>query len=112
MERLLIACDFDGTITERDTLHVIVEEFGTRGLWGAIEPRLRAGEVTLEQAMQEEFASVRATPDQVRDVVRRSAGLRPGFGRLVGWAADEGHRLIIFSSGFRSVIRDVLAGMG
>ena len=112
MERLLIACDFDGTITERDTLHVIVEEFGTRGLWGAIEPRLRAGEVTLEQAMQEEFASVRATPEQVRDVVRRSAGLRPGFSRLVGWAADGGHRLIIFSSGFRSVIRDVLAGMG
>jgi 2-hydroxy-3-keto-5-methylthiopentenyl-1-phosphate phosphatase len=52
VDRLLIACDFDGTITERDTLHVIVEEFGTRGLWGAIEPRLRAGEVTLEQAMQ------------------------------------------------------------
>ena len=62
--------------------------------------------------MQEEFASVRATPEQVRDVVHRSAGLRPGFSRLVGWAADGGHRLIIFSSGFRSVIRDVLAGMG
>ena len=83
METLLIACDFDGTITERDTLHVIVEEFGTRGLWGAIEPRLRAGEVTLEQAMQEEFASVRATPEQVREVVLAGAGLRPGFTRLV-----------------------------
>ena len=112
MESLLIACDFDGTITERDTLHVIVEEFGTRGLWGAIEPRLRAGEVTLEQAMQEEFASVRATPDQVRETVLRSAGLRPGFTRLVVWADAAGHRLIIFSSGFRSVIRDVLASIG
>jgi HAD superfamily phosphoserine phosphatase-like hydrolase len=112
VERLLIACDFDGTITERDTLHVIVEEFGTRGLWAAIEPRLRAGEVTLEQAMQEEFATVRATPEQVRDVVRRDAGLRPGFSRRVEWAAAQGHRLFVFSSGFRSVIRDVLAGMG
>ena len=112
METLLIACDFDGTITERDTLHVIVEEFGTRGLWGAIEPRLRAGEVTLEQAMQEEFASVRATPEQVREVVLAGAGLRPGFTRLVEWAEGAGHRLIIFSSGFRSVIRDVLATMG
>ena len=65
METLLIACDFDGTITQRDTLHLIVEEFGTRGLWDTIEPRLRSGEVTLEEAMQEEFATVRATPEQV-----------------------------------------------
>ena len=53
MEKLLIACDFDGTITERDTLHLIVARYGERGLWDAIEPRLRAGELTLEQAMQE-----------------------------------------------------------
>jgi 2-hydroxy-3-keto-5-methylthiopentenyl-1-phosphate phosphatase len=58
---LLIACDFDGTITSRDTLHVIVEEFGVRGVWEALEPRLRRGEITVEQAMTEQFAAVRAT---------------------------------------------------
>jgi 2-hydroxy-3-keto-5-methylthiopentenyl-1-phosphate phosphatase len=112
VETLLIACDFDGTITERDTLHLIVEEFGTRGLWQAIEPRLRAGEVTLEQAMQEEFASVRATPGQVRELVLREAGMRAGFARLVDWAEARGHRLIVFSSGFRSVIRALLDHWG
>lgn len=114
MESLLIACDFDGTITERDTLHLIVEEFGTRGLWATIEPRLRAGEVTLEQAMQEEFATVRATPEQVRELVLRSAGLRAGFPELVSWSRARGHRLIVFSNGFRSVIDAVLerAGLG
>lgn len=112
MENLLIACDFDGTITRRDTLHLIVEEFGTRGLWAAIEPRLRAGEVTLEQAMQEEFATVRATPDQVRDLILREAGLRAGFPELVRWAEDRGHRLIVFSSGFRSVIEAAMAHWG
>ncbi len=112
VEKLLIACDFDGTITRHDTLHLIVEEFGTRGLWASIEPRLRAGEVTLEQAMQEEFASVRATPDQVRDLVLREAGLRPGFPELVAWAEGEGHRLVVFSSGFRSVIEAALGHWG
>ena len=112
METLLIACDFDGTITQRDTLHLIVEEFGTRGLWAAIEPRLRAGEVTLEQAMQEEFATVRATPDQVMELVLRDAGLRPGLSELVGWAREGGHRFIVFSSGFRSVIETVLGQWG
>lgn len=112
METLLIACDFDGTITRRDTLHLIVEEYGTRGLWQAIEPRLRAGEVTVEQAMQEEFASVRATPAQVRELVLRDAGLRPGFRELVAWADERGHRLVVVSSGFRTVIDALLAHWG
>jgi 2-hydroxy-3-keto-5-methylthiopentenyl-1-phosphate phosphatase len=112
VQTLLIACDFDGTITERDTLHLIVETFGTRGLWQAIEPRLRAGEVTLEQAMQEEFATVCATPAQVQELVLREAGLRAGFTELVSWSRDRGHRLIVFSSGFRSVIAAVLDRWG
>ena len=59
MKPLLIACDFDGTITCRDTLHVIVESFGERGVWERLEPRLRVGEITVEQAMQIQFAEVR-----------------------------------------------------
>jgi 2-hydroxy-3-keto-5-methylthiopentenyl-1-phosphate phosphatase len=112
VENLLIACDFDGTITRRDTLHLIVEEFGARGMWAAIEPRLRAGELTLEQAMQEEFATVRATPGQVRELILREAGMRPGFPELVAWAEARGDRLVVFSSGFRSVIDAVLGAWG
>ncbi len=109
---MLIACDFDGTITQRDTLHLIVEEYGTRGLWETIEPRLRSGEVTLEDAMQEEFATVRATPEEVVALVLRDAGIRPGLADLVRWARAEGHRFIVFSSGFRTVIRAALEHWG
>jgi 2-hydroxy-3-keto-5-methylthiopentenyl-1-phosphate phosphatase len=112
VEKLLIACDFDGTITGRDTLHLIVARYGERGLWDAIEPRLRAGELTLEQAMQEEFSSVRATPEQVRELVLRDAGLRAGFPEFVAWTRRRGHRLVVLSSGFRSVIDAVLARWG
>ena len=112
MEDLLIACDFDGTITQRDTLHLIVESYGTSGLWDAIESRLRAGEITLEQAMQEEFASVRATPEQVTELVLREAGLRDGFRELVDWARARSHRLVVLSSGFRSVIEVLLDHWG
>ena len=112
VETLLIACDFDGTITQHDTLHLIVEEYGTRGLWETIEPRLRAGEVTLEQAMQEEFATVHATPEEVIALVLREAGLRAGLSELVGWARSEGHRFIVFSSGFRTVIDATLRHWG
>jgi 2-hydroxy-3-keto-5-methylthiopentenyl-1-phosphate phosphatase len=109
---LLIACDFDGTITRRDTLHVIVESYGERGLWERLEPRLQAGEITVEQAMQEEFAAIRATPEQVREVVREHAPVRDGFGEWVDWCAGRGHRLVVLSNGFRSVIEPVLADAG
>ena len=112
METLLIACDFDGTITERDTLHLIVGAYGTRGLWEEIQPRLNAGEVSLEQAMQEEFDSVRATPEQVLELVLREAGLRHGFPEFVRWARESDHRLIVFSSGFRTVIEAALEHWG
>ncbi len=112
MKPLLIACDFDGTITQRDTLHVIVESYGERGLWERLEPRLRVGAITVEQAMQEEFAAVRATPDEVRDAVRRQAPIRDGFSEWVDWCARHGHRLVVLSNGFRSVIEPVLADVG
>ena len=109
---LLIACDFDGTITQRDTLHVIVEAYGEHGLWERLEPRLRVGEITVEQAMQEEFAAVRATADQVREVVREQAPIRDGFREWVDWCAFKEHRLVVLSNGFQSVIEPVLADVG
>ena len=112
VENLLIACDFDGTITERDTLHLIVERFGERGLWDTLGPRLRAGELTVEQAMQLEFDSVRATRDEVVGMLLAEAGLRPGFRELVDWSAARGHRLVVLSSGFRTVIEPLLAHWG
>lgn len=112
METLSIACDFDGTITCRDTLHLIVEAFGAPGIWEAIEPRLLSGETSLESAMEEQFAAVRATPEEVAALVRERAGLRPGFGDFVAWAEDGGHRLVVLSSGFRSVIAMLLSDWG
>ncbi|MEW6581933.1 MAG: MtnX-like HAD-IB family phosphatase [Actinomycetota bacterium] len=112
MKPLLIACDFDGTITCRDTLHVIVEEFGVRGVWDALEPRLRSGEMTVEEAMTEQFAAVRATAPQVLAAVRRDAPVRRGFPELVAWARAEGHRVVVLSSGFRTVIEAVLGDAG
>jgi 2-hydroxy-3-keto-5-methylthiopentenyl-1-phosphate phosphatase len=105
---LLIACDFDGTATSRDTLHVIIERYGTRGIWEELEPRLRAGEITIEEAMEREFRGVRATFEEARDLVLHQAPLRPGFGDFVAWSRERGHRLVIFSNGFRCIIEAVL----
>ena len=95
VERLLIAVDFDGTITVRDTLHVIVERYGTPSVWERIEPRLRAGEITLEDAMEEEFAGrlgdLRRGPGARAARCARAGRLR-GAGRLGGGGGPRAGR--------------------
>ena len=112
MAGLLIACDFDGTITERDTLHVIIDAFGAPGLWDALEPRMQAGQITVQEAMQLEFSAVRATPSQVAEAVAREAPVRAGALEFATAVAAAGHELVIMSAGFRSVIDPVLAKAG
>ena len=112
MTRYLIACDFDGTITRRDTLHLVVDHYGDPAMWDRLDGPLKRGELTIEQAMQREFATVRATPAPVLDLVREEAGVRDGFVEFAGWAEREGHRLVVMSNGFRTVIDDVLGRLG
>ena len=109
---LLLAVDFDGTITLRDTLHVIVDEHGRRGVWDELEPDLVAGRITIEEAMAEQFRTVTAGPDAIAALVRERAGVREGFRDFVRFAEDGGHRLVVMSAGFRSVIGLMLADMG
>ena len=109
---LLIAVDFDGTITMRDTLHVIVDAHGRPGVWDELEPALRAGDITVEQAMEQQFATVTAPHDEVIDLVLSHAGTRDGFPELVQFAEDHDHRLVVMSAGFRCVIDEVLDGLG
>ena len=106
-----IACDFDGTITLRDTLELVVSRFAP-GVWDTIEVDLLAGEITLTEAMRREFDQVRVREADVVAHVLREAHLRPGFVEFVAWAEAEGHPLLIVSSGFRSLIDPVLARAG
>lgn len=109
MKSLLIACDFDGTVTQRDTLHVIVEEFGDPQIWDSLEPALHAGDLTVEDALIQQFATVHATAEDVRRLVAERAPLRAGFRDFVDWARSQGHEILVLSNGFRSVIAPVLA---
>ncbi len=96
----------------RDTLHVIVDEYGCEGVWEDLEPDLRAGRITIEQAMSRQFAEVRADHDEIMALVRERAGTRDGIHELVEFADAEGHRVVIMSAGFRTVIDGVLGDLG
>lgn len=112
MTRYLIACDFDGTITRRDTLHLVVDRYGDPAMWDRLDGPLKRGEVTVEQAIEREFATVCATTREALELCRAEAGVRDGFTEFVAWARAEGHRLVVMSNGFRTVIDDLLGRIG
>ena len=102
-----LVLDFDGTVTERDTLDLVLERFGDAGVYERVEAELDAGRMTLNDVISAEFATVTAPLDEVVAYVVEHARVRPGFAEL----ARARHPLVV-SSGFRELIEPVLEREG
>jgi 2-hydroxy-3-keto-5-methylthiopentenyl-1-phosphate phosphatase len=102
-----LVLDWDGTVTERDTLDVVLEEFGDAEVYERAEVELEAGRMTLNEVIAAEFATVKAPLDEVVAHVVEHARVRPGFAEL----ARSWHPLVV-SSGFRELIEPVLERAG
>ena len=103
-ERVVV--DWDGTVTEVDGLHLVLEEFGDAEIYDAAEGRL-GRDATLHEVIALEFESIRAPLPEVVSWVRANVSLRPGFAEL---ARDR--RPLVVSSGFRELIDPVLEREG
>ena len=103
-DRLVV--DWDGTCTEVDGLHMILEQFGDREIYERMEGELGDG-LTLHEVIAAEFATVTLPLDEAVEWVRANVTLRDGFHELA-----RCHRPVIVSGGFRELIEPVLAREG
>jgi 2-hydroxy-3-keto-5-methylthiopentenyl-1-phosphate phosphatase len=102
-----LVLDFDGTVTERDTLDLVLQRFGDAEVYERAEADLDAGRMTLNDVISAEFATVTAPLDEVVAHVVEHARVRPGFAAL----ARARHPLVV-SSGFHELIEPVLEREG
>jgi len=102
----LLVLDWDGTVTEVDTLHLVLEEFGDREIYARVEGAL-GRTMTLNEVIAAEFATVTAPLGEVVAWLLEKARIRPGFAELV-----RTHRPLIVSSGFHETIEPLLAREG
>src|SRR5579883_1879804 len=102
-----VVLDWDGTATERDTLHLVNERFGDPAVFAACEEALSRGRATLHEVLRREFAAVRAPLDEVVAFLLAEARVRPGFHELVAERAP-----LVVSSGFHELIEPLLAREG
>jgi len=103
--------DFDGTVTERDTLVHLLDHYAGPG-WLKIERRVEDGSLSEERGLREEIALLAAPWDEARDLVLREVAADPGFAVFAAWCGDRGWPLEILSGGLAPLIRAVLAREG
>lgn len=98
-----LVLDWDGTVTERDTLELVVERFGDIATYRRTGA-LMGDRLSHDEALARSFATVRAPLDEVVGWVAETVQVRPGFRELVAR-----YRPLVVSSGFHELIDPVLA---
>jgi 2-hydroxy-3-keto-5-methylthiopentenyl-1-phosphate phosphatase len=93
-------------VTEVDSLHLVLEEFGDVRVYHAAEARL-GRKLALHEVISLEFETVTAPLDEVVAWVRENVAVRPGFDEFV-----RRFRPLVVSSGFRELIEPVLEREG
>jgi 2-hydroxy-3-keto-5-methylthiopentenyl-1-phosphate phosphatase len=100
-----LVLDWDGTVTERDTLHMTIEQFGDLEVFLSMEERLDS--LTLDEVIGTEMATIHAPLGEVVDWLREHVRVRRGFHDLV-----RTHDPLIVSAGFHELIDPVLEREG
>ena len=97
-----LVLDWDGTVTEADTLHVAIEEFGDVDVFIEMEREI-GRRMTLQEVIAVEMATIRAPLDDVVAYLLATVPLRAGFGELV-----ERRDPLVVSMGFHELIEPLL----
>ena len=100
--RPTLIVDWDGTITERDSLLMVLERFGDWEECERFGEQLFRGEITLREEIERQFATVTAPLDEVVAWVVENVRVRPGLRELAALNP------LVVSSGFHELIDPVL----
>ena len=101
-----LVLDWDGTITERDTLHMAIERFGDLEVFHEMEDQIGRA-LTLNEVIGVEMATISAPFEEVLAWLLATVAVRPGLAELVA-----AHDPLIVSAGFRELIEPVLEREG
>src|SRR5919199_417425 len=104
--RPILFMDFDGTITRRDVIDVILEKYADER-WLEIEKQWRAGRIGSRDCLRAQVALVRATQRELDSLID-SIQVDEGFALLLEVCARHEIATHILSDGFDYCIRRIL----
>ena len=100
-----IFCDFDGTITNQDSIIFLTEQFGAGPEYRhAARQAIKEGRLSVYEAVRQELATVRITWEEAATALKSAISVDPTFLGFVRWCRTIGHSLVIVSAGMEPVI--------
>lgn len=103
--KLHIFTDFDGTITDTDSLVFLTRELGGGLLvLERVGQQLRANTMSLRDGITTEMATITASFDEAEILLRKSIKVDPAFPAFVQWCRANQLPLTVLSAGFHEVI--------
>lgn len=111
-QRILILCDFDGTVSTKDTVNHLVREHVTSPEWRVHVKRYLRGEIGSREVYRAVAPSMRMTRDDLERFVLRNAELDPAFPAFLDWAETRGIDVKIVSDGFDATILTLFRNHG
>jgi 2-hydroxy-3-keto-5-methylthiopentenyl-1-phosphate phosphatase len=97
-----LVLDWDGTVTEEDTLHAAIEEFGDVDVFRAMEDEI-GRRLTLQEVIAVEMATLTAPLEDVVAFLLETVALRAGFAEIVARRNP-----VVVSMGFHELIAPLL----
>ncbi len=108
-----ILCDFDGTITEQDTIVFLTERFGSGPAFRQeVVRQIKAGRMRVAEAVRREMATVRLSWREAAEIIQEEIRLDPSFEDFVEWCRGSGHKLSVVSAGLEPVVQLLLGRFG
>ncbi len=107
-----VFCDFDGTITDRDSIVFLTERFGGGAAFRSdIFDQLANGRITVFEAIERELATVKISWTEAKAALLESICVDPSFHAFVVWCRQHGFPVSVVSSGLEPVVSLFLGGL-
>ncbi len=108
-----VFCDFDGTITTRDTIVFLTERFGAgHGFRSGVLSRIKSGEWSVFEAIEHELATVTISWEEAVQALKANIKVDEFFEEFVAWCHKRSLRIQVVSSGMRPVVELFVGHLG
>lgn len=104
---ILIACDFDGTITRQDTLVEILNRYGNPR-WREVQQKVVCGDLSIREGLTQEMGGVQASEEELKSLLVSSVEIEPTFPPFLEQMRKKGVPVILLTGGFDLCVETVL----
>lgn len=106
MNKIKVFCDFDGTITTRDTVDILLTELADPS-WEEVEEEWVQGKIGSRECMAKQIPLIRGGWSKIREILDELT-VSEGFAEFVDWCRDRLIPIAVVSDGLDRVIEYIL----